>query len=272
MGGSTAAGGVPATGGGGVSGVGGTAGAGGSAGEGEAAPGCGNAAAPKGAQNLKIEVGGTERTYWLFVPSGYDPEKSIPLIFAWHGSGSYGDQARRYFDLEEATGDGALIIYPDGLDGAWDLDADGIDMKFFDTLLTSTSEDYCVDQKRVFTTGYSFGGMMSHSLACSRGSKLRALAPTAGAFFDGTQSCATPVAAWIAHASNDPLVTIGPGTAARDIWLETNGCGTTTTPTTPSPCVAYECSKAPLHWCVHTEGHEWGTFSSAGMWAFFSSL
>ena len=59
------------------------------------------------------------------MPNGYDPKKPIPLIFAWHGSGSYGEQARRYFKLEAATVDGALILYPDGLNGAWDLDAEG---------------------------------------------------------------------------------------------------------------------------------------------------
>jgi poly(3-hydroxybutyrate) depolymerase len=208
----------------------------------------------------------------LFVPNGYDPKKSIPLIFAWHGSGGDGEEVRRYFRLEAATGDGAIIIYPDGLNGAWDLAAEGVDVKFFDALLDSTSKDYCVDQARVFTTGYSFGGMMSHALACSRGSKLGALAPTAGSFRGGDKGCATAVPTWIAHATNDNLVRYPSAEAARDVWLKTNGCGMTTMPTSPTPCVAYECSKAPVHWCVHTEGHEWPSFASKGMWAFFSSL
>ena len=176
---------------------------------------------------------------------------SIPLIFAWHSSGASGAESRRYYKLEPVTGDGAIIVYPDGLNGAWDLSANGVDMKFSDVLLESISKDYCVDQARVFSTGYSFGGMMSHSLACDRGSKLRAFAPMAGAFSDGTKSCPTPVPAWIAHASNDPTVSFASGQAARDIWLKTNGCGTTTMPTSPSPCVAYQCSNAPVI-CVFT--------------------
>jgi polyhydroxybutyrate depolymerase len=262
-GGSTATDGAVAT---------GSADAGGSGRGGQPAPGCGNAAAPKGARNLTIQVNGKARTYVLFVPNGYDPKKSIPLIFAWHSAGADGAESRRYYKLEPVTGDGAIIVYPDGLNGAWDLAADGIDMKFFDALLASISKEYCVDQARVFSTGYSFGGMMSNSLACSRGSKLRAFAPMAGAFFDGTKSCATPVPAWIAHGSDDPTVRIASGQAARDIWLKTNGCGTTSMPTSPSPCVAYQCSKAPVHWCVHTNGHVWPNFASKGVWAFFSSL
>ena len=172
-----------------VPGTGGTTSTGGSGG-GEPAPGCGNTAAPKGARNLTIQVNGKARTYVLFVPNGYDATKSIPLIFAWHSSGASGAESRRYYKLEPVTGDGAIIVYPDGLNGAWDVSANGVDMKFFDVLLESISKDYCVDQARVFSTGYSFGGMMSHSLACDRGSKLRAFAPMAGAFFDGTKSCA----------------------------------------------------------------------------------
>jgi polyhydroxybutyrate depolymerase len=272
MSGSPAAGGAVAT--GGMSAMGGSASVGGSAGggTGEPGPGCGNAAAPKGARNLTIQVNGKARTYVLFVPNGYDANKSIPLIFAWHSSGADGAESRRYYKLEPVTGDGAIIVYPNGLNGAWDLSATGVDMKFFDLLLESISKEYCVDQKRVFSTGYSFGGMMSNSLACNRGDKLRAFAPMAGAFFDGTKSCATPVPAWIAHATNDNVVSYSSGQAARDIWLKTNGCGTTTMPISPSPCVAYECSKAPLQWCVHTSGHVWPSFASKGVWDFFKSL
>ena len=247
-------------------------GAGGSAGGGGSAPGCGNAAAPKGARNLTIQVNGKARTYLLFVPNGYDPNKSIPLIFAWHSAGASGAESRKYYKLEPVTGDGAIIVYPNGLNGGWDVSANGADMKFFDLLLESISKDYCVDQARVFSTGYSFGGIMSNSLACDRGSKLRAFAPMAGAFFDGAKSCPTPVPAWIVHASNDPTVTFASGQAARDIWLKTNGCTTTTMPTTPSQCVAYQCSKANVIWCVHTSGHVWPSFASKGVWEFFKSL
>ena len=256
---------------GGAPGMGGMTSTGGSGG-GQPAPGCGNAASPKGARNLTIQVSGKARTYVLYVPNGYDAARSIPLIFAWHSSGASGAESRKYYKLEPVTGDGAIIVYPDGLNGAWDLSANGVDMKFFDLLLESISNDYCVDQARVFSTGYSFGGMMSNSLACDRGNKLRAFAPMEGAFFDGTKSCPTPVAAWIAHASNDPTVSFASGEAARDIWLKTNGCSTTTMPTTPSECVAYQCTKEPVIWCVHTQGHVWPNFASKGVWAFFQSL
>lgn len=241
-------------------------------------PGCGNTNAATGAEHLEMSVNGTDRTYWRWVPDGYDAQTPIPLIFAWHGSGGDGDEVRRlYFHLEPAVGDGAIIIYPDGLpvnggSSGWDLDGEGIDVQFFDAMLESVSQDYCIDRERVFSTGYSFGGMFSYALACSRGSELRGIAPTAGAFFGGG-TCPTPVPAWIAHAPNDDLVNYSSAQSARDNWLSTNGCGTDTTPTSPDPCVAYDCpAEAPVHWCVHDEGHEWPSFASDGIWAFFSGL
>jgi polyhydroxybutyrate depolymerase len=176
--------------------------------------------------------------------------------------------------LEPATGDGAIIVYPEGIDGGWDLDAEGVDVQFFDAMLASLTEDYCIDQARIFSTGYSFGGMMSHTLACSRGSQLRAFAPMARAFFGGLPPdgrCATPVPGWIAHATNDDLVGFSSGETARDVWIETNGGDTTTTPVDPSPCVAYQCSEAALQWCAHTQGHEWPNIASEAVWEFFQS-
>lgn len=285
-GGDAGTGGIVGTGGAagtGGAGTGGDTGSGGDSATGGAdggpgTPGCGNTSAAAGAEHLEMSVGGTDRTYWRWVPEGYDPNTPIPLIFAWHGSGGDGDEVRtRYFDLEPAVGDGAIILYPDGLsqDGGssgWDLEAEGIDVQFFDAMLDSVSQDYCIDQERVFSTGYSFGGMFTYTLACSRGDKLRGIAPTAGAFFGGG-TCPTAVPAWIAHAPNDDLVQYSWAESARDNWLSTNGCGTDTEPTAPSPCVAYDCPQdAPVHWCSHDEGHEWPSFGPEAIWGFFSGL
>jgi poly(3-hydroxybutyrate) depolymerase len=262
----------------GNAGIGGASSTGGTGG-GARTPGCGKAGSAKGAQHLDMNVGGRARKYWRWVPSGYDPNRPIPIIFAWHGSGGDGDEVRRtYFYLEPVVRDGAIILYPDGLpvnggSTGWDLAAEGIDVKFFDAMLAAVSQDYCVDLAHVFSTGYSYGGMFSYALACSRGSKLRAIAPTAGAIFGGSSGCSTPVPAWIAHGTNDDLVPYSSAQSARDVWLRINGCGTATTPTSPSPCVAYQCpANAPVHWCVHNEGHEWPSFAAQGIWAFFSRL
>ena len=40
-----------------------------------------------------------------------------------------------------------------------------------------------VDDERVYTTGYSNGGMISYRLVCQAGDVFRAAAPAAGAFY-----------------------------------------------------------------------------------------
>jgi polyhydroxybutyrate depolymerase len=114
----------------------------------------------------------------------------------------------------------------------------------------------------------------TNRLGCSRGSQLRAIAPVAGGSPFGGGSCTTTVAAWIAHGNNDSTVDISQGESARDLWTGNTGCGTSTAPTTPDPCVAYQgCPPdLPVHWCVHTDGHNWPSFAAQGIWGFFSSL
>jgi poly(3-hydroxybutyrate) depolymerase len=233
-------------------------------------------------QNLTIPIAGQDRGYVLFVPKTYSPSTAFPLIFAWHGLGGTGTMARQYFGIERATSNQAIIVYPSGLpnsDGqaGWTLTQDGIDVQFFDTLLSDVSAKYCIDSHRVYSTGHSFGALMTNALGCYRGNVLRAIAPVAGMPPFGNPTCKGPVAAWIAHGENDATVdfTSG-GIASRDFWIKLDGCSASTNPVAvePSPCVAYQgCSDGhAVHWCVHQDNHNWPSFAGAGIWAFFNAL
>lgn len=246
------------------------------------APGCGKTGAATGAQDLTIAIAGTERSYILFVPANYDSNKALPLIFAWHGLGGSGTLARQYFGLERAVSNQAIIVYPSGLPTTegktgWTLTQDGVDVQFFDALLADIPEKYCIDRARVFTTGHSFGAMMTNALGCFRSSVLRGVAPVAGMPPFGRATCGGAVAAWIAHGENDATVDFTDGgIASRDFWIKLNGCSTESEPEAvePSPCVAYQgCSDGhPVHWCVHQNDHNWPNFAAAGIWAFFAAM
>lgn len=64
------------------------------------------------------------------------------------------------------------------------------------------------------------------------------------------------------------------GRAARDVFLARIGCGTATTPVTPSPCVSYEGCTAgyPVVWCEFSGGHTPMSNSGPAIWAFFSQF
>jgi poly(3-hydroxybutyrate) depolymerase len=238
--------------------------------------------AATGVQNLQVIVAGQTRDFVLSVPTTYSAITKMPLIFAYHGLGGDGSLARQYFGIERAANNQAIFVYPTGLpnadgDNIWTLSETGIDVQFFDTLLAEVKSKYCVDSSRVFSTGHSYGGLMTNALGCYRGSTLRAIAPVAGMPPFGNPKCQGPVAAWIAHGDNDPTVdyTTG-GVATRDLYIKLNTCSSTDTPAPvePSPCVAYSgCSDGhPVHWCVHQNGHNWPSFGGTGIWAFFNSF
>lgn len=242
--------------------------------------GCGKAATP-GVSNGSITVGGTARTYVLSIPAGYDGKKPLPLAFGWHGRTGDGKGFRGYSGVEKAAGNAAIFVYPDGLtvtpsdpkDTGWELSAKGRDVALFDALAAKLEGELCVDAKRVFSFGFSFGGYMSNALACARPAAVRAIAPVAGGLGGG--ACGGPVAAWLAHATDDGTVNVSEGKKARDLWGKAAGCDLAKpAKTTPDPCVTYAgCSAGhPVVWCESpTGGHSWPSYAAAGIWAWFAS-
>lgn len=228
-----------------------------------------------------LEVDGATRTYVLDVPPAYDGTTPFPLVFAFHGATTSGALFRSSFygNLLSAMGEEAIVVHPDALGdpSAWDNTAD---IPFFDALLESLESSLCVDDARVFATGHSSGGFFTNTLGCQRGDVLRAIAPvSAGGPFRfagaaGGNGCTGEVAVWLAHAENDEVVAFDNGVASRDRWREENGCGDTTAPVEPAPCVEYAgCAEGlPVRWCVYGDGHDWPDFGPEGIWGFFQTL
>lgn len=224
-----------------------------------------------------LDVGGQPRSFVLYVPGDYDPNRAYPLIFAWHGLGGNGQLAQSYFGIQQHVGSDAIIVYPDALplpdyggDTGWELNPTGYDFDFFDALFDHLVDNLCVNVSRVFSTGHSFGGYMTNSLGCHRATVLRAIAPVSGGppYYG---SCEGAIAAWLTHGTADDVVLLSEGEAARNTWLATNGCETTSTSTDPDPCVAYDGCSQDVHWCQHSGGHEWPGLAAAAIWAFFEA-
>lgn len=243
--------------------------------------GCsGSASPPDGPQAMDVD--GTERTYIVSLPDGYDPATPYPLIFAFHGLGGSADLVSSnsfYFGIEQTGGTPSIFVYPDGLDSGmgagWPND-DGRDVAFFDALLAHMQSNYCVDSARVFSTGHSYGGMMTHTLACERADVLRGIAPVAGAFFGGFGGgdCTGPVAAWGAHGDPDDTVDYESGLSAIQRVMETNGCDPDSAmPVEPEGCSLYACDEGfPVTWCVHDQNHDWPEYAAESIKAFFDSF
>ena len=192
-----------------------------------------------------------------------------------------GTGTRGYYGLRARMTD-TIFVAPQGLGTATDAtdtgwpNTNGQDIAFVRALLAWANTNYCVDQSRIFATGFSYGGIMSHTIACQMSDVFRAVGPMAGAIFGRTTSCLThPIAAWITHGTMDTAAAGGvdysAGQMARDRILALNHCQATTAPVAPSPCVSYDgCDSGyPVHWCSHDGAHVIPTFAAEGIANFF---
>ena len=289
------------TGGSGGGGSGGRAGAGAGSGAGGASGGGGRGTAGGGGGSTptmgcgtsdwlksgrtSIDVSGATREYILRVPDNYDTNRPYKLIFGFHARGGNATQVagsanNDYYGLYARAGGSAIFVSPEGLDAGW-RNADGRDIAFVKAMLAHFSSKLCFDQRKIFSVGFSFGGMMSDAIGCAMADVFRAIAPMSGGIpnaehpYSGCdQVTMHPIAVWMSHGDNDTTVPLADGKAALDIFVKRAQCQPQTMPVTPSPCVSYQgcLPEYPIHWCQFSGGHGVPSFASQAIWAFFDQF
>ncbi|HMF44153.1 MAG TPA: prolyl oligopeptidase family serine peptidase [Polyangia bacterium] len=264
---------------------GGTAGssAAGSTGTGGASPstGCGTSTTLQSGR-ASIDVSGTSREYILALPSNYDASHAYRLIFGFHWSGGVAMDVANgtiiggpYYGLQSRSAGSAIFVAPEGLNMGW-ANTGGGDIAFVKAMLAFFEANLCIDQSRIFSTGFSYGGMMSDEIGTEMGDVFRAIAPMSDACYSGGCKASNnhPIAVWMAHGDSDTVVPIADGMTALNKFLTKNGCGTQTTPVNPSPCVQYQGCMAgyPVTWCEFSGGHMPWSPAPDAVWAFFSQF
>jgi polyhydroxybutyrate depolymerase len=252
--------------------------------------GCNAATFPaSGEYSLMVEGTDVPREYIIAIPEGYASSKPHRLVFAFHGltgtmtqvASGFGGRNNGYYGLQSRMTD-TIFVAPQGLAPEDEPDqfgwpnTDGRDVAFVEAMVASFGSSYCIDRARIFSTGMSFGGIMSNTLGCQMPETFRAIGSIAGALFGRGSSCTgQPVAAWMTHGLADETVTPMQGETARDAFVEKNGCNAMETlPTTPEGCVAYQGCTAgyPVVWCTHEGGHTIPSYSGEAISAFFSQF
>jgi poly(3-hydroxybutyrate) depolymerase len=248
-------------------------------------PGCGADTWPTN-DRYTIESSAMMREYVLDVPTDYDPNRAYRLVFGWHWRGGNADnvvngsgEAARgaYYGLKSRSNGSAIFVSPEGLVdngvSGW-ANPQGRDIEFLRDMLDRLNAELCIDQERIFSTGFSYGGMMSFAVGCAMGGVVRAIAPMAGALISGCEDGSAPVAFWGSHAPGDSVVGIDQGRQGRDEFLQRNGCDTQTQPAEPDGCVAYQgcASGYPVTWCEFSGDHYTPDFAPDATWDFFSQF
>ncbi len=164
-----------------------------------------------------LVVDGVSRTYRVHVPDGYKATVPVPLLLAFHGSGSNsGDMADLTGLGKVADSAGFLVVYPQGFDYNWHAGLDSgstaaqvDDLGFVRALLTRLKSDYAVDRQRVYATGFSNGAFFSQRLACAMAADFAAVASVSGQMSQALSKVCKPtrpISMLLVHGTADPIV------------------------------------------------------------------
>jgi polyhydroxybutyrate depolymerase len=122
-----------------------------------------------GEVTVTMTSGGKARTSLRYVPAGVARTTPMPVVFDIHGLGSNMTQQEGVTQFEHlAASEHFVVLTPDGLNARWNtiVQRPNGDVDFLMALLDRTERELCIDTARVYSTGYSDGGLMSSALAC----------------------------------------------------------------------------------------------------------
>ena len=167
-----------------------------------------------------LMIYGRNRFYKTHLPIGYDFSKQYPVVFVFHGGLGNPDLTEKQTGFsKKADEEGFIVVYPYGT-GSFDkklltwntwnccgyADKKNInDIDFINAVLKQIKEKYSIDEKRVYATGLSNGGMMCYLIASELSELFAAVAPVAGAMFDTTSSNPKSEVSMIIFNSADDL-------------------------------------------------------------------
>jgi poly(3-hydroxybutyrate) depolymerase len=152
----------------------------------------------------------------------------------------------------------------------------------------------CIDTKRIFAEGFSMGGAMAYSMACSASDIVRAVAVHSGCPITAcAQPHNTPVGYFMTHGTADQICAYPRyGVPLLQDFAKVNGCttpdpslsatafdATLPKPTTDSSaCIDFMGCKPgyPTRSCLFVGPHEWNrgrpTWVPAEVWSFFKQF
>lgn len=114
-----------------------------------------------------------EQSYALYLPPGYTPEKKWPVLYAFDPAGR-GSVPVKFFQ-EAAAKFGYILVGSNNSRNGIDVSA------IVKTLWADTHEQFSIDERRVYTTGFSGGARVASAVALGyRGAVAGVIAASAG--------------------------------------------------------------------------------------------
>lgn len=212
-----------------------------------------------GDHTRSVKVGELSRRYQIHVPGRYDSTKATPVIIAFHGGGGNPESMVKLSGLSEKSDEaGFIVVYPFGtgrlenqlltFNGGgccgYAMENKIDDVAFTRALLDDLATVVKVDADRVFATGLSNGGIVSHFVASELSDRIAAIAPVGGPLMMDAPNAKRPVPVMHFHGTADAFAPFaggyGKGSFGRSkgvtdfrsvdhtiqAWVKLNGCAT----------------------------------------------
>jgi len=242
-----------------------------------------------------LMYGGLERHYVVRAPArSANDTARLPLVVVLHGGGGNAANAENMTGFTaKARQEGFIVVYPDGTGPladkllAWNashccayaMKHEVDDVGFINALLDELIRRYPVDVHRIYATGMSNGGMMTHRLGIELADRLAAIAPVVATLFGDEKKPSHSLPALMINGLLDENVPHdgGPpggrgarswdGTPTRPaldqltFWSQANGCEPTPHPEENSRWTVWHAS-CPAHadvalYLIKDNGHAW---------------
>ena len=235
-------------------------------------------------QERSVSVGGTQRSYLLYVPLGISGP--APLVMVFHGGGG------RAQGIVRSTGMNALadsshfvVAYPQGVGrrggrGTWNIGgpnsaSDADDIAFVQAMLADIERGNPIDRRRIYATGESMGGVFAYRLACEMSDTFAAIAPVAATMVEPNCAPRSPVAVLHIQGTADENIPLNGGTGAMtgmgrdwpsprgavDFWARADGCAPTVSSRqdgADTTCRTHTACRSTVEMCtVNGGGHAW---------------
>jgi polyhydroxybutyrate depolymerase len=239
-----------------------------------------------------VTVDGVVRTYRSISPTTLTGK--LPLLVVLHGRGEGPWTAVRTTGFLPLAREGkAVVIYPEGVERSWNAGGGccgtagqrGLpDTAFVDAAVSDAITLFPVDATRVYLAGYSNGGKLAYTVACSGGTRYAGVA-TYGSVPLSTCPAGPRMPFLIAAGARDtilpingspkahpallPVRTVAAGLAARD------GCSGPTAAAASGGATVQRWTRCtsgdPVELVVYPNAdHAWPTSMATIMWGFLS--
>ena len=187
-----------------------------------------------GDKEWTISSAGGTRRFLVHVPPSNSSGSLRPLVFNFHGALGNAELGRANTRLDAvANSKGFIVVYPNGYKTTWNGGAccggavgDNInDVQFVRDMLDKVLiPQYCVDARRVYATGFSNGGYLSHRLACELSDRIAAISAVGGV--NGMPTCkpSRPISILQTHGTADSIINYNLAPPTIQAWVARNGC------------------------------------------------